>query len=505
MHDIFIYLQEKIGYSSDIIRCNVDVLIIGTGPIGSVYARSLESLLKDPAKRILMIDAGAQQSEKPGEHLRNQYQKNLSEFPYVVDRLMHPVSVQAEGKEDEGNLIGEAVCYAVGGMSTIWSSNIPRFHKFEREGMEYISEAEWGELYTKAESFLEKNDNLFDNSSLHKRIKTELQSSLPHAGVTSLPIAGRTDHTGIIDYTGAYTVLKPLLESNFPGSFQLLPKHRAKRLILENKDSQKKIEYVIVEEVDGDNQQKLIEKHIYAKMVIVACGAIMTPQLLFNSGIRPNALGRYLTEHQIAFTQVCLKNSFIDVGPNNDLPPSVWIPASEDRKWHSQVHKDPTLPKIIDDNSFVDFRWITGIEPVETNRIYFEDSEEDCYGMPRPLFECVPSTADKKRMDEMLAEMEEIVNIHTIFGKPLPESKPAFIPLGAGWHLQGTCRMGAEDDGTSVVNPFGQVWGYDNLFIGGNAVIPTFNCANPTLTSSALALKSAEKILERIKLVPSHL
>ena len=65
--------------------------------------------------------------------------------------------------------------------------------------------------------------------------------------------------------------------------------------------------------------------------------------------------------------------------------------------------------------------------------------------------------------------------------------------------------MGAEDDGTSVVNPFGQVWGYDNLFIGGNAVIPTFNCANPTLTSSALALKSAEKILERIKLVPSHL
>ena len=43
---------------------------------------------------------------------------------------------------------------------------------------------------------------------------------------------------------------------------------------------------------------------VRAQHFVVAGGAILTPQLLFNSGIRPKALGRYLTFQNIASTRV---------------------------------------------------------------------------------------------------------------------------------------------------------------------------------------------------------
>lgn len=63
---------------------------------------------------------------------------------------------------------------------------------------------------------------------------------------------------------------------------------------------------------------------IKAKRFIICAGAILTPQILFNSGIKPYPLGRYMCEQPLAFCQVVLLQSLVDEYskkiPMSDLP-----------------------------------------------------------------------------------------------------------------------------------------------------------------------------------------
>ena len=64
-----------------------------------------------------------------------------------------------------------------------------------------------------------------------------------------------------------------------------------------------------------------------------------------------------------------------------------------------------------------------------------------------------------------------------------------------GRHLMGAARMG-DDPEDSVLNPWGQAWDVDNLFVIDGSVFVTSAAVSPTATIQALALRTADHIVQ---------
>jgi choline dehydrogenase-like flavoprotein len=68
----------------------------------------------------------------------------------------------------------------------------------------------------------------------------------------------------------------------------------------------------------------------------------------------------------------------------------------------------------------------------------------------------------------------------------------------SGAHHMGTCRMGAGPH-DSVVDSFGRVHGIPNLFVlGGSCFVGSSGAVNPTLTMTALAIRSANFVMDQL-------
>ncbi|WP_055405121.1 MULTISPECIES: GMC oxidoreductase [unclassified Mycobacterium] len=515
-----------------------DVLVVGSGPIGATFARTLV----EAGRKVIVIDAGAQHSARPGEHLKNAfvYQRDLDRFTPIVQGLLNPVSVAPVGarrtvidplsfragrsirsahnprQDPDKNLEAAAVSYGVGGMFTHWTNNTPRQHP-TMERLDFIDDAEWDVLYGSAEALLNTNSDVFDGSVRHAAVIDALSKHYPGLpkgfGPQSLPTAGErsTVNDEFVHFTGTDTILGPLADdpnAHGAGRFRILEQHRCTTLVHKNG----RVDHAVVEDLIRWRTLR-----IHVDLVVVAGGAVLTPQLLWASGVRPTALGRYLTEHPMAFTQVVLREDLVQSLwsrlsaeqrdaleaekdpvpiPMHDPPPMVWIPVSDGRPWHCQIHRDSfqygALPPDIDDRLVVDLRWFGMVEPNVNNRVWFEDDLRDKFGMPRPTFEFTLGDADRRRAHAMMSDMLEAAQA---LGGFLVGAEPRFLPPGSSLHLEGTSRMGPKDDDTSVVDPYSRVWGFDNLYLGGNGLLPTANACNPTLTSVALAIRAVHHII----------
>jgi pyranose oxidase len=525
---------------------HADALIVGSGPVGCTFARRLV----EAGLQVHMIDAGARLSARPGEHLKNAvfYQKNLDLFSSVIRGHLNvlsspsndvevltldPSAFQVDFRRYPGfthnnqnpdqdpnrNLPAAAATYGVGGMATHWTCATPRHHpNIERATL--YDDAEWDRLYAEGEQLLNTHTDVFEGSIRHRLVRETLAAEFTELAepyqVQSLPLAVEVQpgNPSLVRWSGSDTVLGPLADGGSDDRFRLSAEHLCVRLHTSADGS--RVEWAEVRDLASGETIRF-----EADVFVAACGAILTPQLLWASGIRPEPLGRYLTEQPVAFCQIVLLQSLVDSIPrddrfaeavrihreqhprdpvpipSDDFAPNVWIPVSTGRPWHCQIHRDAfhygDLAPNVDTRLIVDLRWFGICEPRVDNRVTFSDQHSDLMGMPQPTFDFSLSPTDRERQHPM---MQDMLRAAGVLGGFLPGSDPQFVAPGLPLHMAGTTRMGTNHE-TSVVDLDSRVWGMDNLYLGGNCLIPTGQASNPTLTSCAFALRSARSIVTR--------
>lgn len=466
----------------------VDVLIIGSGPVGSLFAHELVEKAKKeagPKKKILMVDAGAQTTGKYGDHQKNSflYQRNVDEFVNVIKGHLHPLSVSTRSdvpttldpssfhydaekyagfvlnnqnphQHEKDNLGASVATYAVGGMSTHWTCAVPEFNEeLERSWTPEVSTApetypinknDLKKGYAKSAELLKLNKNAFSDSARHQLVKKVLnrEAGFP---VENLPLAvTRREDTNeegrkeFVEWSSAGTVLGAELSDPAKvadhAHFKLRAEHQATRIVLKGgtATAPAEVDHVVVRNLrDFGAKDRPTEYHIKPKALIVACGAVLTAQLLYASRIDEHLnlpVGKYMTEQPMAFCQIVLKQEYLDelerhlgeVTEKDDKPhaqaardrvkayraeqkkiisenqashrkrpadpipfpkdepePNLVIRASTDRPWHCQIHRDAfsygEVPPNIDTRLIVDLRWFGLSRPRQENRVEFSE------------------------------------------------------------------------------------------------------------------------------------
>jgi pyranose oxidase len=231
--------------------------------------------------------------------------------------------------------------------------------------------------------------------------------------------------------------------------------------------------------------------------------------VLFASGVRPPALGRYLNDQPQMVFAVRLTDvehtAAEEHDPRGDTAITEqsgvqWVPYTDAEPFHGQVMQldASPIPLVGDEvpapGSIVGLGWFTGKDLQESDRVEFSDTETDDYGMPKPRIHYRLTERDHATLAQA---REAILRAARSLGEFIGDA-PIMLSGGASLHYQGSTRMGPTDDGTSVCGPTSEVWNVSGLYVAGNNVIPTPIACNPTLTSVALAVGGARDIVRRL-------
>ncbi|MDZ7899204.1 MAG: GMC oxidoreductase [Arcicella sp.] len=507
---------------------NTDVLIIGSGPIGATYARLISE--QKPNAKILMIDLGPRLTKIAGQHIKNIENEQERESAQIASqgdsRKAYPLitinerAMAAQKGTISADLLARpgthlvtsniedlsinempaaSLSSNVGGMGAHWTCACPRPGNEER--INFIPEDDYERIFSKAEELLCVTQKAFPESAEGNAILNIVGDIFrdklsANRQVQPMPLACVPDDNAGQYWVGSDVILGDLVHEK--KNFTILSDTICRKLIYENG----KVCGALIEHLPDKKQEE-----ITAKIVIVAADALRTPQLLWASKIRPKALGHYLNEHPFIFTFVELHENLVDksIAPMYDQTkrsePTIgvfWVPFdAPNHPFHCQIMHMDVSPLKIETNG--NPKHIVGLgygclkESRFEDHIVFSETEKDYLGMPKMNFKYEFTPKDLAQIEAAKIMQAKVASA---FGKVIKEGEQTTMPTGTSLHYSGTIRMGETNDGTSVCDTYSKVWGFDNLFVGGNGVIPVATTSNPTLTSVALAVRSAEKVIE---------
>lgn len=495
----------------------VDVAIVGSGPTASAYARILSE--ETPGATIAMFEVGPTVSNPPGAHVKNiedpdrrKIAQRASEGPGAGAATVNSPGAVKSGErrarpgtyllQDGYAFPGEdgmpvaAMSTNVGGMAAHWTAACPRPGGKERIG--FLPDLE--QLLGEADRLLGVTTHAFDGAPFSDVVRERLAAAVdegrtPDFRVQPMPLAVHRRQDGRLVWSGSDVVMGDATRNN--PQFELFDESLVTRVLVQNGAAAG---------VEVQDRRTGGTFHVSARYVVVGADALRTPQLLWASGIRPDALGRYLNDQ----AQVVFASRLRDVkaedapqaanGALSEQSGVAWVPYTDDMPFHGQIMQldaspvplaedDPVVP-----GSIVGLGLFCAKDLQREDRVAFDDGVRDSYGMPAMRIHYRLTGRDHEVLERA---KEEIIRLGKAVGEPLDE-RPFVLPPGASLHYQGTTRMGETDDGGSVCSPDSEVWDVPGLFVAGNGVIPTATACNPTLTAVALAVRGARKIAQDI-------
>jgi choline dehydrogenase-like flavoprotein len=497
---------------------HTDVLIVGSGIMGSVVARLLRET--DPALEITMVDGGSAIGGTPGLHLHDlddpvlwsRYNEQVAtgiQGMYTGAEVVREVADSLTGLppgmyhalalgEDAEAMPATALAWNAGGMGVHWTAATP--WPAGDEVFDFGDPARWTADLETAHRVLSVAPAPIGPTEVGRIVLDVLRRRFDGVGPDDrrpqpMPMAVTATASGPLPRTAPGTVFPALATGADPAFTLVTGTLAASLLVSDGRVTGARLRRV----ADG------AESELLASAVVVCADALRTPQLLFASGIRPEALGRHLNEHAFITARVLLDLDRFGLEldalplprPGEFSTDSLWLPQNgAAQPFHGQIMNRTYVDG--DDRPLAHSVGLSLYAPVESrpeNRLVFSTTGTDLAGMPRIGVEFDHSEADRtlirRALDEVRSMAEE-------FGPFDPATESALLPPGSSLHLTGTVRAGVADDGTSVCDPDGRVWGYDNLYLAGNGVIPTAMAANVTLTGAVTAVRAARAVAEHM-------
>lgn len=266
------------------------------------------------------------------------------------------------------------------------------------------------------------------------------------------------------------------------------------------------------------------ENEVRARVIVVAGNAVETARLLLLSTSRlfPDGLanssglvGKRFMEHLSVFAYGIaaerldpwrgvptggIIQDFYETNTRNGFARGFTISVENEPQWPLAVAS--TIPGWgVEHKAQVKRRFghILGLAsdgeqlPDERNRVGLDPRVKDNYGLPVPQIVNRHGANDRAMIAAISSRLRQILEASGAGDITL-----ANVTAGASSHYLGTCRMG-KDPTTSVVDPWCRAHDVPNLYIGDGSVFVTGGAANPALTISALATRTAAGIVEAFR------
>jgi choline dehydrogenase-like flavoprotein len=523
----------------------VDILIIGAGASGAAAA----AWLSEAGFKVMCLEQGYWQNPSKYASASPDY-----EFEMLTNWSIDPNKRQRD--EDypvnvDNSPVTPVMFNGVGGSTILWSAHTPRFHPsdFRVKTADGVAD-DWPLTYDDLEEYYDLNDEVMGCSGINGDPANPPRSPrqmppLP-IGSDGMRLVNAFEELGWHwwpsdsyinsqrygegrdacnfcghNHMGCYQRAKSSTDLNYwPRAVNsgavIKTGARVRRITTDSNGRATGADYI---------DSKGVEQHQRSRAVIMAANGIGTPRLLLNSasGSHPDGLanssgvvGKNLMFHPFAMisgvfpekmqtwrgplSNFAMSQEFYETDESRgfvrgytyqfqrSLGPA-WVANGgfADAVPWGEGHHDALEKRL---GSMMGMAVIGEDLPELHNTVDLDPELTDSDGIPAPRINYTLSQNSRDQLDHAIENAKKVfetAGATEIFVDPMMRQ--------SGWHLMGTARMG-EDPVNSVVDKWGQSHDVDNLFIIDGSVFVTGAAVNPTPTIQALALRTADYIVD---------